>query len=101
TSAEQADAFFPSWSGGQELQSGLAVPGSDEAFDKPIRLGNLLGSACIHIAIEAEHASIGAERIAFVGLSKSFFESCADGRAARIIVFNDHGGRLGELANQI
>ena len=59
----------------EELEGGVTETGSDDAFDKAIRLGDLESSSFIHFAIEAQDAAVGAERVAFIGLAKGFFEA--------------------------
>src|SRR5947209_168007 len=83
------------------MQGRLAVSRRDNAFNKSVWLGYLLGGSFIHLAVEAEHASVGAKGVAFIGFAKRLFERCTDGGAARIIVFDDHSRGLAELANQV
>src|SRR5439155_21428512 len=96
-----ADALLPRGPCRQQLKRGLAIARRDNALNETLWLGDLVSRRLIHLAIEGQHAAIGAERVAFVGLTKSLLKSCSDCGAARIVVLDDDRRRLGELADEI
>ena len=55
----------------------------------------------VDFAVETEHAAVGAERIALVGMPERLDQRLGDRGAAGIVVLDDHGRRLGEFADQV
>src|SRR5207302_8047915 len=98
---EQAHALLPGWPRGEELESFPAEARGNDALDKAIRLGDLVSGAFVNFSVEAEHAAVGTERIAFVRFAERFFQRRGHGRAARVIMFNHNGGGFGEFAYQV
>jgi hypothetical protein len=65
------------------------------------KAASLKPGAMMHFAIEAENAAEGAEGVSFVSFAERFYERCSDRGPAGIVVFDDHGGRLSEFADQV
>src|SRR5262249_6143943 len=99
--AQDADVFLPARPRRQHAECSVAVAGRDDALDEAARLGDLHRGRLVQLAVESENAAEGAERIALVGFPERLLECGANGGAARVIVLDDHGGRLGELADEI
>src|SRR5581483_3196232 len=84
--AQQADALLPARAGGEQLQRSVAVTRRDDALDEPVGLGHLRRGRLVHLAVEGEHAAIGAEGVALEGALERVRERRADGGAARVVV---------------
>src|SRR5262249_31905839 len=84
----------------EQLERRLAVAGGDDALDEAARLRHLRRRRLVHLAVEGQHAAVGAKWITFVSLPERLFERGADGRAAGVVVLDDDASRLGELAHQ-
>src|SRR5436309_1037072 len=78
----------------------VAVARGDDALDEVPRLRDLLGGRLVHLAVEAEHPAVGAERVAVVGAQERFAQAGGDRSAAGVVVLDDHRGGVGELAHQ-
>ena len=77
------DVLFPAGPGRQDCRPRRHVAGRDDALDEAVRFGDLPGRRFIDLAVEAEHAAVGAERIAFVGLDGTRRQGVADAAARR------------------
>ncbi len=99
--AEQAEIGAPFASSREDFAGlGRKVRG-DDALDEAVRLGNARRGRFIHVAVEAENSAEGTEWVAVVGALECLVRRLAECRAAGIVVFQHHRGRLGELANEV
>src|SRR5207249_2928646 len=83
--AQDADTLLPGRTSCQQLERGLAIAWRDNALDEALRLRDLVGGRLVHLAVEGQHAAVGAERVAFIGFAESLLERRTHCGAARVV----------------
>ena len=95
----QPDVRLPFRLRGEDFQRlRLEVRGNDR-LDEQARSGQQPGRGGVDGAVQAEDRAERADRVAGHGAVEGFGRAFRHGRAAGIVVFDDHGRRLGELAD--